>query len=177
MAEYTNVTNMVDVPKNTGLSGFLEAIRGILRRPRILSINIDSRGKITYVRSVKDGEDVLPLDIDFDTLTPSAVIRSCPEIEEIEVYEMPAGTAIAKMFNSVAIDQMVPVAFCTNSATHLWSWFQARGQFSFIRKDEFFGLPLAYDDQLPDTALFLCASYERQSALVDTRKVYKITLM
>jgi hypothetical protein len=81
------------------------------------------------------------------------------------------------MFNQSAIDQMVPIGFATNSATRLWSWFREREGFVFMRKDQFFGLPMFYDDNLPDTALFLCTAYERNAALVDTRKVYKITLM
>lgn len=176
--EYTNITDTVLVPKNTGVAGFLETIKKILQRPRVLSITVDSRGKVTYVRSVKEGEDAQPIDVEFDTLTPSAVIRTCPEILEVDVREIENPmTAVAAMFNEVAIDQMVPIAFCANSATRLWRWAGESGGMGFSKKTEFFGLPMVYDDNLPDTGLFLCTAYERQAALVDTRKVYKITML
>lgn len=175
--EYTKVESTVTVPKNTGVSGFLATIRGILQKPRILSININDKGVVTYVRAVKEGEDVEPIDIEFSSLIPSSVIRACQEIVEVNVFGLHAGTAIAQVFNASAIDQMVPIAFCANSATWLWQWFQGQSGLTFARKDEFFGLPMYYDDNLPDTALFLCTAYERSAALVDTRKVYKITLM
>lgn len=176
--EYTNITDTVLVPKNTGVAGFLETIKKILQRPRVLSITVDSRGKVTYVRSVKEGEDAQPIDVEFDTLTPSAVIRTCPDLVEVAVHaSWNPMIAVAAMFNESAVDQMVPIAFCANSATRLWKWSQERGGFTFTKNTEFFGLPMVYDDNLPDTGLFLCTAYERQAALVDTRKVYKITML
>ena len=177
MADGIKVSDTVEVPKNTGVSGFLEVIRGILRRPRILSISVDARGKVTYTRYVRDGEDKEPINIDFETFTPMSVIRSCPDIEEVDVLGLHAGTAVAKLFSCAATDQMVPLAFCVHPATGLWAWFKTKGGLALAQRDEFFGFPLAYDDQLPPTALFLCTAYERDASLVDTRKVYKLTFL
>ena len=63
----------IDVPKGTGLEGFLATVRAVLKLPRVQDIRIDSRGKISYSFFLREGEEKQLLGVNFDDLMPYAV--------------------------------------------------------------------------------------------------------
>lgn len=173
--DFKEIQGTVKVPKNAGVDGFLAAMKAILKRPRVQSITVDNRGTIRFSYIGREDERDLPLpDIDFETLTPIAVVRSNEVAEVAECFEAPL--AVASLFRAVSKEMLFPVAFVTGPGTPFWRWHEKSGVSLDQTRGELYGYPLLYDDQIPDHVLILCASYVRGGALLDTRKSFKITL-
>lgn len=173
--EYKEVSETIEVPKNTGTKGFLRAIEDILRRPRVQSIEIDARGKVSYRYFARKGEENLPLRTDFETLMPYAVVRNgaCVELAEPNSH---APTAIGQLFDMAAVDHLFPVAWVAGANTKLWDWYIDTTKFNPASREEFFGLPFLTDRAIPDETLMLGAAYARGAALIDVQKSYKIVI-
>lgn len=169
MDGYEEKTSSVAVPRNTGVDGFLKTLRTILQLPRVQSINIDSKGKVSYVRYVREGETDTPINLDYAGLEPWNIIRN-GQLEELHSMEhAPATTVIATMFNRIAREGLTPIAFATGVGTHLWRWHERTSQVELAKTPTVYGLPIYTDRQMPDHCIVLCASFVRGS-LIDCHR-------
>lgn len=168
------------MPANVGLEGFLSTIRQILRRPRVQTVTIDSRGSVKFERWAADSEEDGNTDnnfgVDLTDLAPYGVVRNSRVHELVFPAHLSAPTTVALMFDRAAQDQLRPLAFVTGTNTSLWSWFRLTVGYELQVPDQFFGLPLLLDRQIPDTVLLLCAGLGRDAAFVDTRTSYKVEI-
>jgi hypothetical protein len=177
MNEYTEVTETIEVPKNAGLEGFLLALKGILKKPRVQAINIDAYGKVKYTYYQRVGEDPEVIRIAFDDLQPYAIIRN-GKVEELPSVPESAPIALSLLFDWATREQLYPLAFVLSPQSHFWRWYtettgitpQAGSMHTL------YGLPFLWDRMVEEHVLILCAGYERAGAMVDTRKSYKLVI-
>lgn len=175
MAEYEEVRDSVDIPKNAGVKGFLETVEGILKLPRVQEIRIDARGKVDFRYFLRAGEERKPLEMDFATLLPYAVIRNNPVVELVDV-DANAAVALGQLFDLAAADHLFPVAFVGGPGTTFWSWYETTTAISLHAREELYGVPFLSDRALEDYVLVLCAAYTRGAALIDTQRSYKLVI-
>jgi hypothetical protein len=175
MNEFKEQSDTIDIPRGTGVDGFITTIAGILKMPRVQYIHIDGNGRIKYARVVRKGEEISHLNPDFSQLQPSFIIRhaSLKELPE----EKNAAYAITQMFLRAAIDKMYPVAFVSNPLTRLWDWFRdSTGIDLSITPDVLFSVPLILDEGIPPYVLVLCTAFLPNATMIETRTCYKITM-
>jgi hypothetical protein len=176
MSEFKEVTDVVEVPKNAGIDGFLLTIRTYLRKPRVQEITIDARGKVSVRRYVRSDDSDRNVGIDFDGLQPAGVVRNA-HVEEVSVFEgANAAVVIGGLLDMVAVAQLKPLAFMTGAGSALWDWYRITTNVALKNRESLHGLPLYLDRQIPDTALVLAAGFGRDAALVDTRNAFKIEI-
>jgi hypothetical protein len=173
--DYKEVTETVEVPKNTGVRGFLRVVEDILKRPRVQGIEIDARGKVSFRYFARKGEENLPLRTDFETLMPYMVVRNGKAVE-LSDPSIHAPTAVGQLFDMAAVDHLYPVAWVAGSNTKLWDWYVRSTNFNPSSREEFFGLPFLTDRNIPDETLLLGAAFARGAALIDLQKSYKIVI-
>lgn len=167
----------IEVPKGTGRAGFILAIEQVLKLSRVQDIHIDARGKVSYTRFVAEGEEVAPLRVDFESVSPYAVIRNSEVVETSYPDDVNAAVAVSLLFQEVSVDQLFPIAFVGGMKTDIWRWmFNSTGVTPPKIRDELFGLPLYQDRMIEDYMLVLCAGYSRNAAMLDTQKSYKIVI-
>jgi hypothetical protein len=175
MAEYEEVTGVVEVPRNVGVKGFLKAIEDILKLPRVQAINVDARGKVEYRHYVREGDAPKPLEIDFETLQPMSVIRNS-RVVELGDPDLNGAVAVGQLFSMAAVDHLFPVAMVAGANTKFWSWYEASTTIELPSREELYGVPFLTDRLIEDQVLVLCAAYTRSAALIDTQKSYKLVI-
>jgi hypothetical protein len=173
--DYKEIEQVIEVPKNTGVSGFLKTIESILKLPRVQNISVNAIGRVTYRRFLKDGESDEVLKVDFESLMPYAVIRNSTVLELAKPSEN-AAVALGQLFEMASRDQLNPVAFVGGANTNFWAWYAASTKLSIFVREEVHGIPFLTDRQLEDGVLVLCAAYARAGILVDTQKSYKLVI-
>jgi hypothetical protein len=174
MEGYEEKTSSVTVPKNTGVEGFMRTLRGILELRNVQSIAIDARGTVSYTRYVRQGETPVQLAVDYTSVEPWAIIRN-GELEEVDTRGLPAASVVALLFNRVASEGLVPIAFASGAGTFFWSWHEETSGIRLSRRGQVYGLPLYIDRQMPDHSLVLCAAHVRGS-LVDCHRFLTVTM-
>jgi hypothetical protein len=174
-SEYKEVTDVIEVPKNTGVKGFLRVVEDILKRPRVQNIEIDSRGKVSYRYFARAGEEKLPLNTNFDTLMPYMAIRNGIAVELADPSPN-APTALGQLFDMATADHLFPVAWAAGAQSRFWDWYSSSTRLTLSSREELFGLPFLTDRSIPDETLVLGAAYARGASLVDLRKSYKIVI-
>lgn len=176
MSDLELVASSIDVPKNTGLEGFVHTIRQILKLSRIQTITVNARGKVTYERYAAEDEPKT-IGVDFTGVEPWHIIRNAPDgVEELVLGSYNAAIVLAGILDRCTSEKLHPIAFVTSPNTALWHWYQHTTNFSLATKDSICGFPVHYDRHLPDSVLILCSSFARDGALVDTQKAYKIEM-
>lgn len=179
MDELREVTGSVTVPANTGVEGFVQTIRQLLRKPRLQEVRITGQGVVTFRRYVQDGEEESPSNnfgVDLSALDPYAVVRN-GRLEEVHPGDgVIATTAVSMLFDFADRDRMHPLAFATGADTALWDWFLRSTTYVPQARESLYGLPLLTDRQIPDTALLLCAGLSRDANFIDTRVSYKLEI-
>lgn len=175
MSDYKEVTEVLEVPAHAGVEGFLLAMRGVLRLPRVTRVEVDASGKVSYTRWMREQEPRKNIEIDFDEVAPFALVRN-RDVQELEV-ELPesASSAISAMFYAAELDHMYPVAFVTGANTVLYDWHRNTTGVR-LGRENVYGLPVHRDRFVPDETLLLATSYARGSGLVDVQKTYKISM-
>lgn len=174
--EYQEVTDTLDIPRHAGVEGFLVSIRGILRLPRVVNISIDSRGKITYTRYARPSEPRKNIEVDFDSVAPSAIIRNGAVTElDVESTEHNAAVCLARMFARAAADHMYPVGWVIGGDSHFRAWHMSTTGVD-LPEESAYALPVYRDRFIPDEALLLACAYGPNAALIDARVAYKITM-
>jgi hypothetical protein len=176
--DFQEVEDVIEVPPNTGESGFIHTIRTYLRMPRVQEINIDSRGRVRVRRYAKknDSDRNIGMDLDFGELQPHGIVRNT-RVEEVSVYEgANAAVVLGGLLDLVAVSQLKPLAFLTGADSVLWEWYRLSTGVALKGQQSVHGLPVYTDRALPDTALILASGYGRDAALVDTRLALKIEM-
>ncbi len=180
MDDFREVTGTIEVPANTGRAGFLKTIEELLKRPRLQELKVDARGTVTFRRFAKngeaDGDKNNNFGVDLSDLQPWHVIRNGQVRECVPPEGLPAAVVVGIMFDRVAKDQLVPLAFATGRMTTFWAWYRYTTGYVFETRERLFGLPLLTDRQLPDTALLLCAGFGRDAKFIDTQVSYKVEM-
>jgi hypothetical protein len=172
--EYQEVEETIEVPKNTGVDGFLSVVKGILNRPRVQGVIIDARGKVTYRYYVRKGQEHSPLNANFETLLPYMAIRNGTAVElEADPH---ASVAVGQLFDKVAVDHLFPVAFVGGAQSKFWNWYAHTANLDMSSREELYGLPFLTDRNIPDEVLILAAAYTRSASLIDIQKSYKIVI-
>jgi hypothetical protein len=174
MSEYELKSDTINVPRNTGIEGFIHTVRAILKMSRVQSLHIDAAGNVTYERYVKADDVITFGDIGFEDLEPWHVIRN-RDVEEMITFGSEPSAIIMDMFNAVALTDLVPTAFVTGAATVLEQWMSLGGRPALVGST-LFGLPVHRDRNMPDSVLVLTAAYTRDAGLVDTQRSYKIEM-
>lgn len=176
MSEYKEVTDTIEVPRNTGIDGFIHTVRQLLLKPKVQEIRIDARGKITCRRFALMNDNSQNSGVEFDGLFPSAIVRNT-EINEIAVAEgANAAVVLSSLMDMVATTQLKALAFISGADTSLWEWFRASTGVNMQNRTSLLGLPLHTDRAIPDTALILTAGYGRDASLMDARSSFKIEM-
>jgi len=175
MPNYEEEEKSIEIPRAAGIKAYLVVMEKILELPMVKSVSIHmTPGNITYHRFKSPGEPEATVGIDLESLLPYAVIRS-HDLAELNPSTKIAAIAIAQMLAQAHLDGLNPVAFASGHALTLRKW-HAHTTGIVLPPDEMYGLPFLADKQLPTEALFLCAAYGRNAALVDTVRTYKITI-
>jgi hypothetical protein len=172
---YQEHSQSVEIPKGTGIEGFLRAIREILALPRLQEIHIDARGKVSYKYFLREGEEERTLALEFDSLMPYAIVRN-GVVQEVLSNSTNVGVVLAQMFARAAADHMYSVAWVAGANTTFWRWFDASMGFKHASQDDLFGLPFLRDRMVEDSVLILCTAYGPRAALTDTQRSYKILI-
>lgn len=175
MSEPQEISETIDVPKNTGIEGFLRSLKVILQLPQVQKIAIDAKGKVSYSRLVTE-EDRKPIGINFDDLEPWGVIRN-GDIQEVPVCVDNAAVVITLLMDYVATEKLYPVAFVTGANSILNEWYIQTTGSRILSDQAICGIPLYKDRHIPDTALILCTAMSNKAALIDTNKSFKIEML
>lgn len=172
--DYEEKTATLEIPKGTGLEGFLRAIREILLLGRVQELHVDVRGKISYRYFAREG-DTTTLDVDFESLMPYAIVRNGVVVEVIP-WGANAAVILGQIFARAAADHVYPVAWVGGAQTTFWHWFERTTGIANAITDELCGLPFLRDRMVEDSVLLLCTAYGRHAALIDTQRSYKILM-
>ena len=174
---YEERNETIEVPKGTGIEGFMLAIRAVLQLPRLQTVQIDSRGKVSYKYFLREGEESRTLELDFDALMPYAIVRNGVVSEVLPMSEN-AAVVIGQMFTRAAADHVYPVAWLGGANSVLWEWFLASlGPDNPVHTaEDLYGLPLLRDRMVDDQVLILCCAFSRGSSLIDTQRSYKLLM-
>lgn len=173
--KYEEQNQTVEIPKGTGLEGFMHAIREILQLPRVQEIHIDARGKIAYKYFLREGEEPKGLELEFETLMPYAIVRN-GVVLEVMPTSTNAAVVLGQLFGKATSDHMYPVAWVAGANTPFWKWFEKSMGFKSPGEEELYGLPFLRDRMLEDSVLILCTAYGRRASLIDTQRSYKILI-
>lgn len=174
MPEFKEVTEKLDIPKNTGIEGFMLTMRKIISLPKIQSIVINANGRITFTRIVREGDEVRPLEVDLESVTPAGIVRNS-DVVEIETDESPS-RAVARLLEKTAQEHLFPIALVSGPGSTFWDWHAYEGLYLSAARDEAYGLPFLYDEYFPPSTLVLCAGYTRGSTMVDVKKCFKLMM-
>lgn len=176
MAEkYEEIRESLEVPKNTGKQGFLRAIEEVLTLPRVQEIHIDSRGKVSYRYSLREGEQRREVKPDFESILPYAVVRNS-DVRELVEPDANAAVAVSQLFDLASADHLFPIAFVAGPSTTFWKWYTDSTSIELLSQEEFFGLPVLSDRHVEDYIFILCAAYTRAAPLSDTQRSYKLVI-
>jgi hypothetical protein len=173
--EFERVESTIEVPRETGVDGFVVAIRAVLKQPRVQKVEIDARGKVLVTRFVRANEPVTEIGVDFSSVTPSSAVRSG---YVIEVQTVPGDSAlgvVARLFAACARDQMYPVAFIVGADSSVNAWL-AKSGYDVLLNGSMYGQRVLADRHIPDDVLILATSYGPHGDLVDVHSCYKCTL-
>jgi hypothetical protein len=174
--DFEEVRETIEIPKGTGIDGFLRAVGDLLRLPRLQEIKIDARGRVSYARFVPKEESRESVAIDFESLMPYAIVRS-GTVVEVTPPDANAAVVLGELFRVVAAERLYPVAWVAGAGTRVWDWYAlSTGQPASATREDLFGLPVALDRMIEDDVLLLCAAYGRYASLVDAQKSFKIVL-
>lgn len=177
------IVSSVEVPKSSGIDGFLKLIRTILGLGRVQYINISANGVVEYkyLRPSESSESNINPEQFFDDIAPSHLIRSVTAMREISVPEgAHALELLHRMMRAAHVDGVHPIAWATGADSVLVKWLVNR---SCLSEEQVFpcdvlcGLPVYGDRMLPDEALVLCAGQEQAAELVSMTHAYKIAMV
>lgn len=175
MAELELKNETLEIPKNTGVSGFLHAIKGILTLPLVQSLNVDKKGKVTYQVYVPKGEADFGPTISFESLMPYACVRN-GMVKELTSNEKNPTLTIAKIFQAVSRQRLYPIAWVTGANTTLWDWFRNLAGIEMESEEDFFGLPVLLDRYVDDYVLLLATAPGRTTDMAETHTSFKIIM-
>ena len=181
--ELEPVVSTIEVPKSSGIDGFIKLIRSILKLGRVQYINISANGTVEYkyLRHPENREGGINPEQFFEDVAPSHLIRSASILREVMFADdAHALEVLFRMLRSAYIDGVHPVAWASGAATILPKWLVNRSYLSEEQVtpcDTLLGFPVYKDRKLPDEALVLCATPERSAELAGMTHAYKIAMV
>jgi hypothetical protein len=175
MSDFEKREMVIKVPRNTGVDGFVQALRGILGLSRVTEIRINTKGEFWFTRHVRPDEELVPIKIDFGSVTAAAAIQG-GDVVEVDPAgpDEPAPVAIARLFAEMHRDVLAPVAFVVGPRSRFPAWHKASSGISV--GDWAYGARVLQDDELPEETLVLCAAYSPGGSLVDVRRSYRMAM-
>jgi hypothetical protein len=164
----------IEVPKNTGIDGFLHALKGILKLPRVQEVKIDGKGQVSYKRYIVEGEEPA-IGVDYEGLEPWNIIRNG---DIVELWSLPtsASSRVVCLMDAARSEQLYPTAFVTGANSSLADWFRESSGVELRSTENLCGLKVYEDRSVPDSVLILCAAYTQDAGLVDTVRAYKVDM-
>ena len=174
--EYQEHNEKIEVPKQSGVEGFLHALKAILTLPNVKKIEISSNGEVAYRYFLPKDAATAPLKVNFESLEPYAVIRNAGQVTELAFPDFNAAIALAQLFNMAAQDHLHPLALVGSPNSNLWAWYEETTSIKLLNKEGLFGLPFLGDRMIEDGTLVLCAGFARDGSLIDTHKSYKLCI-
>lgn len=172
---FVEQVDVVEVPKGSGLKGLLKTVEGILTEiPRVKELHISSTGQVRYTWHIPEDAKPQALDIQFNDLMPYAIIRNTNLVEVLAPEGSGVLESVSHLLNAVYKDRLQPVCFVVHPQSPLRASLQKRG--IDMGQDELFGYQVLEADELPQSALILCASYGRTIQIADTYKAYMIVI-
>lgn len=176
MTELKETSHNIDVPANTGVEGFIHAIREIIKKSRIQRVILEATGRVTYVRLESPDDAAENMGVSFSHVQPYEIIRNVTTRELSYPPHLGGADVLTVMFDAVATNDFSPICFATGVASTLWSWLYLTSGIEIQNQKVLFGYPVYQDQQLPDTALVLCAGIGDNAALIDTRLAVKVEM-
>jgi hypothetical protein len=174
--DYTEHNEKIEVPKQSGVEGFLHALKAILTLPNVKKIEITSNGEVAYRYFLPKEAATTPLKVNFESLEPYAVVRNAGLVTELAFPDYNAAVAIAQLFSMAAQDHLHPLALVGGTNSDLWAWYEETTSIKLFNKESLFGLPYLGDRKFEDGVLILCAGFARDGSLIDTHKSYKLCI-
>lgn len=175
--KYEKVAKTIEVPKGAGVDGFIVALRAILKIPKMQEIKISRDGSVAYSYYKKEGVPESPLKLDFESVTPAAIVRNVPMQELGIAPEDAAPAVVCQMFYSAYLQQLVPTYFVLSTASLFWKWHQKHGVDMGVGCEFAYGLPIVVDTYIPEEAVILCMSYTSGGTLIDTVRTMKAVML
>jgi hypothetical protein len=180
--ELEQVVDTVEVPRNTGVEGFLQLLRSILKLGRVQDIHITGNGRVTYKYLAPAGQphDAFNPEQMFEQVSPAYVVRNSI-LQELRLEEAcNSAEVLFRMMRAARLDGGAPLAWVTGADSRLNTWLLHRSDLpedAVMPTDTMCGLPVYRDRMLPDESLMLCAGPRRGGDLVDTTHAYKIAMV
>lgn len=174
MPEYKEISESISIPKGTGIAGYIETIKKILKKPRVQEVTLKTNGYIGYRRFALENEPEDSIGMNFEDLMPYSILRGA-DIEELQIASDSAAVAVAHLFSRTASEGLNPILFAGGSSSNFWEWHKDSTGVD-LGKESIYGLPYYPDPEIPNETLLLCAAYARDAALVDVKKSYKISI-
>jgi hypothetical protein len=175
MSNYVIKEQVIEIPKSTGIDGFLLVLGSVLKLPRVSDINIEATGVVKVKRWLREEELAdSTIQFDFDSVSPYSIIRN-GEVQDVgfATEDKTPLWWIGHLFLQAQQDHMHCVSFVTGADVVVFNWCAAE---DLRFRDELFGLPVLRDRFIDDDVLLLCTSYGQETRMVDVRKSYKLTL-
>jgi hypothetical protein len=174
--DYQEHNEKIEVPKQTGVEGFLHAIKAILMLPNVKRIEISANGEVSYRYFLPKDAKTAPLKVNFESLEPYAVVRNAGKVVELPDPDQNAAIALAQLFNLASLDHLHPLALVGSPNSNLWAWYEETTSVKLPNKESLLGLPYFGDRMIEDGTLILCAGFARDGGLIDTHKSYKLCI-
>jgi hypothetical protein len=134
---------------------------------------VDSAGRVSYTCFRREEETLNPVEVNFDSLLPYAVIRNAI-VEDVGMFSMQENAlkCIVGLFYQAAVEGLHPVAFLVGSKSVLPDWYRISTGLPIIA-GSLFGYPIYADNDVPSEVLLLSTSYHEGGGLPDVHKSYK----
>lgn len=173
--DYQLVQNSIDVKKGTGVEGFLRVIKQILKLPRLQTVTIEAKGKISYDRYIIGSESKEPVEVGYDDLEPYSVVRN-GIVDSVEFLSSNPAVVLSLLLDRVVKDQLHPCALVTGANTILPTWFSHGTGRALFTTEYVCGLPVYLDRNIPDNVLIVGGAYTRDADLTTVQKFYRLEM-
>jgi hypothetical protein len=173
--DYQLVQSSIEVKKGTGVEGFLRVIKQVLKLPRLQTVTIEAKGKISYDRYVLGEESREPVEVGYDDLEPYSLIRN-GTVEGVEVLSSNPAVVLSLLLDRVVKDQLHPCAIVTGANTILPTWFSHGTGRTLLTVEYVCGLPVYLDRNIPDSTLIVGGAYTRDADLTAVQKFYSLEM-
>lgn len=173
--QYSEVRDSIEVPKNSGIPGFLRALEDILRLPRLQELAVNAKGLVSFRYFLREGEQKKAVEVDFETLLPYAVVRNS-EVRELVDVDENAAVAIGQLFDGASTDHLFPAVFVGAPDCRIWSWYEQTTGIELGSHEHLYGVPFVADRNFENHVLILCAAFMRSADLINTQRSYKLVI-
>lgn len=178
MSDYRQVERTVSVPPESGVDGFLLAIRNILSLSRVTELKVHGKCEVTYTRWVRSEDEAnANLRMDFESVTPFNVIRNNEIVDYgiVSDYHIPT-VVLCNLIHKLAEDHFYPTAFVIGANSGFFDWLESGGVSLPKNANRVLGYQLLRDRFVDDVTVLLGAAYGPGGSIIDTRVTYRLLL-